>query len=256
MTSPRYIRPISERFIIEQLSDGSVAVFDRAGDAVHSLNPAAAAVWTCCTEPSTIDDLCDAVPEGTVNPPGVDAIEAAVRQLLAVGLLQEVQGVSAALPLAALSSRRQALKKLARGGVVALPVVLTLVGKEQRLLAQGSGSPTVNLAGCWSGQGVEDDDVTQLNITQSGNTITGTSSSEDSTGTLTGTISGTTLNVVLNITVGGVCSGTGTFTSTNVTTNAFSGSLVVDFQTSMACQDLSGLHFEDTVSFTRGCVPA
>ena len=146
MTSPRYVRPARERFTVEQLSDGSMAVFERAGDAVHSLNPAAAAVWAGCAEPASVDDLYDAVAEGTVNPPGVDAIEAAVRQLLAAGLLQEVRGVSAA-SLAALSSRRQALKKLARGGVVALPVVLTLVGKEQRLLAQGSGSPTVNTPG-------------------------------------------------------------------------------------------------------------
>jgi hypothetical protein len=260
MASPRYIRPARDRFIVERLSDGSVAVFDRSGDAVHSLNPAAAAVWACCAEPASVDDLSDALAEGTANPPGVEVIDAAVRQLLGAGLLQEVQGASAALPLPALSSRRQALKRIAGGAAVALPVILTLAGKEQRLLAQGCGSPTlVNLTGCWD---LQDGDGTVLNLTQSGNTITGTITGveEGLSGTVSGTLCGTTLDVTINAAIGPTCTFRVVVHSTNVTNNAFSGTAVGDFAAT-GCDfgggdNQNGAHFEDEFSAVRGCPPA
>lgn len=255
MTASRYIRPTLERFVIEHLSDGSVAVFDRSGDAVHSLNPTAAAVWACCATPVSIEDIRHAI-AATTGPIDAGAIEAAVRQLLDAGLVQHAAG---ARPVPIPSSRRQMLKRIAGGAAAALPVVLTLAGKEQRLLAQGCGSPLVDLTGCWTvlGEGDDEDEGLLLTLTQSGNTITGTvASGEGVSGTVSGTLCGTTLDLTLNCTIGGTCSFVATTHATNVTSNTFSGTAVTDFAASgctIGSEDLNGAHVEEEFAATRGC---
>ena len=104
-----------------------------------------------------------------------------------------------------------------------------------------------------------------LNLTQSGNTISGTltGAEEGVSGTVSGTLSGTTLDATVNATIGGPTS-TCTFTvrvhSTNVTNNAFSGTAVTDFAAT-GCNfggedNFNGVHEEGTFSAIRGCPPA
>ena len=151
-----------------------------------------------------------------MNPPGVDAIEAAVRQLLAAGLLQEVRGVSAAFPW-----RRSSLPPAgAEENWHAERVRRPSGGPDPRRQRAALAGPGERIADREPHRVLDhirrgDDDPVQLNITQSGNTITGTlPAAEAVSGTVTGTLSGTTLDVTSTSRSGAVCSVTGTFTST------------------------------------------
>lgn len=128
-------RPGLDRFLVERLPDGSAVVFDRASEAVHSLNEVAALVWECSAEPVTLTEIAAALEQAGI-PEGRKAAEDAVRQLSRCGLVESLE--PAPVPD---GSRRRALQLLLRGAAAA-PVVLTMTVAEQHVFAQGTGSPT------------------------------------------------------------------------------------------------------------------
>lgn len=131
-----FLRPDADRFLVDRLPDGSVVVFDRTSEAVHSLNEVAALAWERCGHPTSMADLAGILSEAGVTN-AENAAEDAIRQLEAAGL---VAARDLEVPSHA-NSRRQALRWMIRGAAVA-PVVLTMSVAEQHVFAQGTGSPT------------------------------------------------------------------------------------------------------------------
>jgi hypothetical protein len=119
---------------IENLPDGSTAVFDRITQTIHSLHPLAAAAFQACREQKTIDEVREAM---TLTL-GADVSEAsalgAIAELERAGLvaISELDG----------ASRRSMLTSALKAAGVAAPLVLSLTASEQAVFAQGSGSGT------------------------------------------------------------------------------------------------------------------
>lgn len=133
-------RSPDDRFLIEALPDGSIAIFDSRTEAVHSLNPAAALVLEACAEPVTLSDVTTVLWRTTEG--GVPA-ESALEVLKRLEAAELIVRIDAEAPLAPSgTSRRDLLKKVAFGSAaaLALPAILTLTGAEQRLYAQEAGS--------------------------------------------------------------------------------------------------------------------
>jgi len=134
-----YQHPRADRFLIDRLPDGSMAVLDRSSEAVHSLNQTAAAVWECCAEARTADEIADMLQRETGAPDMKGTVAAALQQLLRVGLVEAFDTEAPPLP-----TRRQsvgvALGLTAAG--LAAPLVLTLTIAQQNAHAQQAGSGT------------------------------------------------------------------------------------------------------------------
>ena len=139
-----FVRPESDRFLVEPLPDGSAAVFDSASESVHSLNQTAALVWECCSEPAALADIADVVRRVTGLPEPRAVAEDALNQLQRSGLVEARRVDDHGLP-----SRRTALRMIGRGSSIAFlaPLVQTMTVGQQHALAQGVGSPvTTTLA--------------------------------------------------------------------------------------------------------------
>ena len=124
----RVVRIASENLVVEKLPDGSTAVFDSAGGAVHSLNASAAAAFDACRESCTVEAVATAMSDALDGPVTGDFARAAIAELETAGLV-ECSGQAA--------SRRSVLRAV---GGIALPVVLSLGVAEQRAWAGGSSS--------------------------------------------------------------------------------------------------------------------
>ncbi len=224
--------PSDHQFIVERLADGSAAVFDAKGEAVHSLNQSAAAVWACCAEPATLSQIVEALNDGLSTPMPQESIAQALRQLEGVGMIVRS---SKHQPALVSPSRRDALRRTAWGstGVVALPVVISLLASEQRVHAQGS--PALNLTGTWTGStsGVGGGINFNWTATQSGTSVTGPAVASGTgfsfNGTISGTVSGTTVALSGAFAFVGppACTITITFTATGATSIRLAGAVAL-----------------------------
>ena len=129
-----FSRSTDDRFLAERLPDGSIAIFDSRTEAVHSLNPSAALVLETCEEPAAADQVAAVLREHT----GCDAPAETALEVLARLEAAELIVRAPAAPALVLPNRRDLLKRSAVA--LALPVILTLTGAEQRLYAQAAGS--------------------------------------------------------------------------------------------------------------------
>ena len=128
-------RSTDNRFLAERLPDGSTAIFDSQTDAVHSLNPSAALVLEICEEPATVDHVAAVLRRCTdCGAPAETAVEILGR-LEAAELVVRTPAAVSMQP-----NRRDVLKRAASAAALALPVILTLTGAEQRLYAQAASS--------------------------------------------------------------------------------------------------------------------
>lgn len=122
---------------IETLADGSTAIFDQRSKSVHSLNASATAVWEACAKGATMPQLLAALTARYGSPVGPETVVHALAQLEAADLIESDARVAA--PVSGID-RRSMLKSIGTAGAVAIPVVLTLTGAEQRAYAQAAGS--------------------------------------------------------------------------------------------------------------------
>ncbi len=122
---------------IEKLADGSTAIFDQRSKSVHSLNASAAAVWEACAKGATMSQLLAALTAHYGSPVSTETALHALAQLEAASLIES--DARTAAPVSGLD-RRSILKSIGTAGAVAIPVVLTLTGAEQRAYAQAAGS--------------------------------------------------------------------------------------------------------------------
>jgi PqqD family protein of HPr-rel-A system len=127
----------NQNLVIENLPDGSVAVFDAESGAVHALNAQAAAALRACGKGSALPAIALAMSRELQTRTDDAAALEALSQLDASGLVQCVGKEKAA----AGPSRRSIFGAAA----AALPVVLTLTAAQQKAYARlaGSGVPSI-----------------------------------------------------------------------------------------------------------------
>jgi hypothetical protein len=119
---------------IENLPDGSTAVFDRVTQTIHSLHPLAAAAFQACREQKTVGELCDAMALTLGKAVSEASALGAIAELERAGLVEssELDG----------ASRRSVLTSALKAAGVAVPLVLSLTASEQAVFAANSGSGT------------------------------------------------------------------------------------------------------------------
>ena len=118
-------RITSADLAVENLPDGSTAIFDATTKTVYSLNATAAAAWDACGGATTFAEVIEAMRRSLAPAVTEDIALEALLQLQEKGLLEIV----ATSP----SPTRRSLVATV-GGVVA-PLVLALTSAEQRAFA-------------------------------------------------------------------------------------------------------------------------
>ena len=87
MNSPSFYRTSSEDLTIENLPDGSTAVFGAATESVHSLNAPAAAAFEACKERTTLPELARAMTTALASRVNEELALAAMAELERAGLV-------------------------------------------------------------------------------------------------------------------------------------------------------------------------
>jgi hypothetical protein len=117
---------------IEQLPDGSMAIYDRRSKSVHSLNRSASILWEACARGATMPQLTEALNARLSIGAVEDDVASWIDQMRQLDLLVSEAAMPAPEP-----KRRSLLALL--GGT--LPVVLTLTAAEQLAYSkQSAGS--------------------------------------------------------------------------------------------------------------------
>jgi len=128
---------------VEQLPDGSTAIFDERSKSVHSLNPSATVVWRACASGATLAQIMTALAAHFGAPVDAEVANHAIAQLRQSKLIEP--NTPAAVPVAGAvmeMGRRSILKRVGSLGAIAVPVVLTLTAAEQRGYAAFTSSTT------------------------------------------------------------------------------------------------------------------
>lgn len=129
-----------ENLVVQEAAN-EVLVYDLASNKAHCLNPTAAFIWRSCDGANSIDEIGSLLSSETGSQIPTEMV------WLAIDQLQEKELLSKGISLTANgNSRRDMIKKVGLGLVVALPVVASLVAPKS---AMASTSCTcVTLADC------------------------------------------------------------------------------------------------------------
>ena len=112
-----------EELVVKELSD-EVIIYDLRQHKAHCLNQTAAFVWNHCDGETTADEIAKLMEEEWRTPVNADAVWFALDKLSKADLLQE----RIILPEAKAGlSRRNAVRRLGFGALMAAPLVMSLV---------------------------------------------------------------------------------------------------------------------------------
>lgn len=116
-----------ENLVIQDAAD-EVLVYDLASNKAHCLNPTAAFIWRSCDGANSIDEIGQLLSSETGTQIPVEMV------WLAVDQLQEKELLAKGVVLSGIGqSRRDMIKKVGLGLVVALPVVASLVAPKSAM---------------------------------------------------------------------------------------------------------------------------
>src|ERR1700680_4112939 len=138
---PLFRRIEVESLAIENLSDGSIAIYDPRTRSVHSLNPSAAVVWEGCAEEVSLAEIAAALQHRFGRQVDDEVVHAAIQQLRIARLISSDEPA----PRSPLSlARRSLLRALGAAWPAVLtfsplPAVLTLSSRP--MLAQPQTTP-------------------------------------------------------------------------------------------------------------------
>jgi hypothetical protein len=145
------IRPQSKKQnLVEQELDGELLIYDLERDRALCLNQTSALVWQACDGKRTITEINDLLGKQLDTQTDEDIVWFALDQLSKEKLIEPPVGLHSKFGG---MSRRQVIKKIGVGSMIALPVVAGLVAPTaihaQTLLAPGafSGNAT-HTSGC------------------------------------------------------------------------------------------------------------
>lgn len=126
-------KPLARKkdLVIQELLD-EVLVYDMRSNKAHCLNPSAAFIWRTCDGRNSISDIVSEFDARGQGPVSEDFVWLAIDQLQESALLE--QDIA---PRFSGESRRQVIKKIGLGSMVAVPVIASLVAP-QNALATGS----------------------------------------------------------------------------------------------------------------------
>lgn len=105
--------------VVRELPD-EIIVYDRTTYEAHCLNDTAATVWRLCDGTHSMKEIAHTLRQNTAGLIDEDVVWAAVQQFEKSGLLQNK------VPARSTVSRRDLLKRIGIGAVMALPVVTSL----------------------------------------------------------------------------------------------------------------------------------
>ena len=113
----------AREIVVEKLPEGGLLVIDPIAGRSHTLNAAAAAVWSAWTEGvRDLDELARRVASTTPLPADEGIVHAALAQLKDTGLVREE------IPTPSLESvARRRLLKVAAAAAFALPLIETII---------------------------------------------------------------------------------------------------------------------------------
>jgi len=150
------IRPQSKKQnLVEQEVDGELLIYDLERNRALCLNQTSALVWLACDGKRTVADINDLLGKQLQAQTDEDIVWFALDQLSKEKLIEPPVDLDSKFGG---MSRRQVIKKIGLGSMIALPVVASLVApmatQAQTLLAPGalSGNAT-SPVGCGGGAG-------------------------------------------------------------------------------------------------------
>lgn len=124
-----------ERFVIQDLPEETL-VYDLESHQAHCLNRSAAVVWRRCDGKTSVEGLKRALRDET-GAADAAVVEAALADLSEAGLIENFAATGAAAD----ASRRDAMKRLAFAGAVAIPFVTTILAP--RAVSAQSGAACI-----------------------------------------------------------------------------------------------------------------
>jgi|SRR5690606_32842524 len=130
--------------LVVQEVPGELLVYDLDSDEAHCLNETAAIVWNACDGKTSVSDIAAVVAATSKGDATDDLVWLALDQLNERNLLEEEIA-----PKFIGESRRDALKKIGLGTMIALPIIASLTAPKSVLAAtschcENPGNPSVD----------------------------------------------------------------------------------------------------------------
>jgi hypothetical protein len=113
-------RPVSH--LVVQCLDDELLIYDTKEDKAHCLNPGMWAVWEQCDGESSLLEILDKLQKKNDRRLTIDHVRLAIKQLLNAQLLEVTPSNTILNGL----SRRQIMRKMGKGALVALPVIASV----------------------------------------------------------------------------------------------------------------------------------
>jgi len=137
--------------LIVKEADGEVLIYDLERNQAHCLNDTAARIWDYCDGKTTIAAACGALSRELGTPCEQQVVLYALKQFATDNLLHDDLEIPAAI-LGGIS-RRQMVRTLGLGAVIAVPLVTTILAPTPAQAATQfpPGTPCTGAAQCTSG---------------------------------------------------------------------------------------------------------
>jgi hypothetical protein len=140
------VKPTARKndLVIQHFDDG-VLVYDLNTNRAACLNETAAFVWQSCDGSNAIADIAQALGRKTNSAVNDDVVWLAIDELAKHKLLEDE--VAAEYSFTGVS-RRDVIKKIGLGTMIALPIIATLVAPQAALAAPSCGGPCTGNVDC------------------------------------------------------------------------------------------------------------
>lgn len=126
-----------ENLVIQEL-DGEVLIYDLKKNKAFCLNETSALVWQACDGSRTIAEISDFVGKQLNSQVNEDIVWLALDKLSKENLIENGQALSS--PFAGIP-RREVIKKVGLGAMVALPIIASLTAPIAVMAASACGQP-------------------------------------------------------------------------------------------------------------------
>ena len=127
MANPVYPRARSRDLVVQEMTDETL-IYDLIANEAHCLNKTAAFVWSRCSGIASVSDIAKSIEVRFGHPVDLDFVRLAISQLNDRRLLSE-----GGLNGAALTSRREAIRKIGQASVIAIPMIASIVAPPNAL---------------------------------------------------------------------------------------------------------------------------
>jgi hypothetical protein len=140
------LRPTARKNdLVIQEADGELLVYDLKTNKAACLNDTAAFVWQNCDGVNAIADIAHALGRKSNSSVNDDVVWLAIDELSKHKLLEDE--VAAEYSLTGFS-RRDVIKKIGLGTMIALPVIATLIAPQVALAVGSCGAACINPSDC------------------------------------------------------------------------------------------------------------